>query len=131
MGDQSDEAKARDELERVRTENQLKKMQRDEDMRKLHEQQQQQQGNMVASPQATGQGWPDNEVQQPVSRLDAVAGALRVGKAGDAAFAKSLLDSGQPRAGSAPAEQTTAADGAKSKVTGALGVRSTKPAFER
>ncbi|WP_328324213.1 hypothetical protein OHA70_32735 [Kribbella sp. NBC_00382] len=125
MGTQEEEAKARAELERVRTENAIKAMQRDEELRKLREQQQ---SKMVAdTPQSTGQGWPDNEVESAPGRLTQIAGSLGVGKAGDAAFAKSLLDSGQPRAGSAgPAVEQ--ADGAKSKTPG---VRAAKPAFER
>ncbi|MDX6280811.1 MAG: hypothetical protein QOH03_1882 [Kribbellaceae bacterium] len=126
MGTQEEEAKARAELERVRTENAIKAMQREEEMRKLREQQQ---NKMVAdAPQSTGQGWPDNEVQSAPGRLTQIAGSLGVGKAGDAAFAKALLDSGQARPGSGGGA-TEQADGPKAK--GALGVRSTKPAFER
>jgi hypothetical protein len=134
MGTQEEEARARAEMERVRTENAVKAMQREEEMRKLREQQQ---NKMVATdPQASGQGWPDNEVRQAPGRLESVAGALGVGKAGDAALAKRLLDSGQAPAGSGKsAAGAQAADtpgsGAKARIAGAFKVQGATPAVER
>ncbi|WP_327635019.1 hypothetical protein OHB24_34195 [Kribbella sp. NBC_00482] len=83
-------------------------------------------GKMVADPEPVVANWPDNEVQAaPQGGLDKVAGALRVGQAGDAAFARDLLNSGQaPLGGVAKPEPT--ADGAKES---AAGVRAAKPAL--
>lgn len=113
MGTQEEEAAALTELERVRTENALRDMQRQEELRKLQEQQQ---NKMVADGQPAA-GWPDSEVQAPPSGLDKVAGALRVGKAGDAALAHDLLHSGQQPLG-AVQKPEPAADGAREKATG-------------
>ncbi|MGZ0145483.1 hypothetical protein ACXJJ3_00325 [Kribbella sp. WER1] len=113
MGTQEEEAAALAELERVRTENALKEMQRAEELRKLQEQQQ---NKMVADgPQAVG--WPDNEVQAAPTGLDKVAGALRVGKAGDLAFAHDLLSSGQAPLG-AVSKPEQGADGARQQASG-------------
>ncbi|TDD26142.1 hypothetical protein E1218_13780 [Kribbella turkmenica] len=90
MGTQEEEAAARAELERVRTENAIKAMQREEELRKLREQEGQ--SSMVGDAPAA---WPDGEMQGAPSTRDKVAGALRVGRAGDAAFARDLLNSGQ------------------------------------
>ncbi|RZT16992.1 hypothetical protein EV649_4529 [Kribbella sp. VKM Ac-2569] len=82
--------------------------------------------SMVADPAAGGVSWPDNEVQAaPQTGMDKVAGALRVGQAGDVAFARDLLNSGQaPLGGVAKPEQ--AADGAKESPAGS---RAAKPAL--
>ncbi|NEA30844.1 hypothetical protein [Streptomyces sp. SID13031] len=135
MGTQGEEAAARAELERVRTENAIKAMQREEEMRRLRDQQQ---NKMVATdPQASGQGWPDNEVRTAPGRLDSVAGVLGVGKAGDAAFAKRLLESGQAPAGSGKAASGAQAgadapgNGAKARIAGAFKVQGATPAVER
>lgn len=124
MGTQEEEAKALAELERVRTENAIKEMQRQEELRKLQEQQQ----NKMVAGLGTVAGWPDNEVQAPPSGLDKVAGALRVGKAGDAAFAHDLLNSGQPPlSGVGKADDGMAiADGAREQPGG---TRAAKPAL--
>jgi hypothetical protein len=130
MGTQEEEARAQAELERVRTENAIKAMQREEEMRKLREQQQ---GNMVAGPQATGVGWPDNEVQSAPGRLTQAAGKLGFGKAGDAELAKRLLTDGQPAPGSRGSASgeagkgTADTAGARAKTAG---VRAAKPALE-
>ncbi|GAA1595827.1 hypothetical protein GCM10009742_48280 [Kribbella karoonensis] len=108
MGTQEEEAAALAELERVRTENAIKEMQRAEELRKLQEQQQ----NKMVADGRPAVSWPDNEVQAAPGALDKVAGALRVGKAGDAAFAHDLLSSGQtPLGGVSKPEQ--GADGAR------------------
>lgn len=121
MGTQEEEAKALAELERIRTENAIKEMQRQEELRKLQEQQQ---NKMVADP-GGGAAWPDNEVQTPPGVREQVAGALRVGKAGDAAFARDLLNSGQAPLGGV-AKPAQAADGAKESATA---TRTAKPAL--
>jgi hypothetical protein len=122
MGTQEEEAAARAELERVRTENAIKAMQREEELRKLREQEGQ--NSMVGDAPAVA--WPDSEAQAAPSTRDKVAGALRVGEAGDAAFARDLLNSGQvPLSGAkAPA---AGADGAREQ-TGA-GQQAGKPAL--
>ena len=79
MGTQEEEARALAELERVRTENAIKEMQRQEELRKLQEQQNQ---NKLVADGPAAIGWPDNEVQAPPSRLDAAKGALGVGAPG-------------------------------------------------
>ncbi|WP_329476906.1 hypothetical protein OG558_34930 [Kribbella sp. NBC_01510] len=113
MGTQEEEARALAELERVRTENAIKEMQRQEELRKLQEQQNQ--NKMVADGPAAI-GWPDNEVQAPPSRLDAVKGALGVGAPGDAAFAGRLLNDGRPPATDAVADTAgVQTDGAKER----------------
>ena len=123
MGTQEEEARALAELERVRTENAIKEMQRQEELRKLQEQQNQ---NKMVADGSAGAGWPDNEVQAgPQTGLDKVAGALGVGHAGDVAFAQRLLNSGQAPLGSVSAPDR-AADGAKE---GAAGSRAAKPAL--
>lgn len=122
MGTQEEEAKALAELERVRTENAIKEMQRQEELRKLQEQQQ---NKMVADPGTSGVAWPEGEVQAPASRLDKVAGALRVGKAGDAAFAHDLLNSGQAPLGGV-GKPEAGADGAREH---AGGTRAANPAL--
>ncbi|WP_433002899.1 hypothetical protein [Kribbella sp. CA-294648] len=144
MGDASDEAKARDDLERVRTENAIKAMQREAEMRKLREQQQGNQGNMVAAPQATGQnsivadgtagvGWPDSEVRAEPGRLTQAAGKLGLGRAGDAELAKRLLNDGQPAPGSRGSASGDAGKGAADTAGArakAAGVRGVNPALE-
>ncbi|HEY3558815.1 MAG TPA: hypothetical protein VGL05_15190 [Kribbella sp.] len=124
MGTQEEEAAALAELERVRTENAIKEMQRQEELRKLQEQQQ---NKMVADP-GTAVGWPDNEVQAPPGGLDKVAGALRVGKAGDAAFAHDLLNSGQPPLSGVgkPEDGVASTAGAREQTSG---TRAAKPAL--
>ncbi|TCC15358.1 hypothetical protein [Kribbella sindirgiensis] len=83
-------------------------------------------GKMVADPEAAAPSWPDDGMQAvPQTGLDKVAGALRVGQAGDVAFARDLLNSGQAPLGGV-AKQEPAADGAKE---GAAGARSAKPAL--
>ena len=60
MGTQEEEARALAELERIRTENAIREMQRQEELRKLQEQQNQ---NKMVADGSAGVGWPDNEVQ--------------------------------------------------------------------
>ncbi|GAA3115057.1 hypothetical protein JOF29_003797 [Kribbella aluminosa] len=122
MGTQEEEAKALADLERVRTENAIRDMQRQEELKKLQEQQ----NKMVADPGVGGVAWPDNEVQaRPQTGMDKVAGALRVGQAGDLAFARDLLNSGQPPLGSVNTPDQ-ATDGAKES---AAGTPTAKPAL--
>jgi hypothetical protein len=123
MGTQEEEAKALADLERVRTENAIRDLQRQEELRKLQEQQQ---NKMVADPAVGGAAWPDNEVQAgPQTGMDKVAGALGVGHAGDVAFARKLLNSGQAPLGTVNTPEQTA-DGAKES---AAGSRAAKPAL--
>jgi hypothetical protein len=126
MGTAEDEAKARDELERVRTENAIREMERQRALEEYRKQQEQQQNKMVADPGAGGAAWPDNEVQAgPQTGVDKVAGALRVGRAGDVAFARDLLNTGQAPLGGVNAPDQ-AADGAKESTAGS---RAAKPAL--
>jgi hypothetical protein len=123
MGTAEDEARALAELERVRTENAIKEMQRQEELRKLQEQQSQ---NKMVADATAGVGWPDNEVQAgPQTGVEKVAGALRVGQAGDVAFARDLLNSGQAPLGSVTAPEKSAG-GAKESTAGG---RAAKPAL--
>ncbi len=126
MGDANEEEKAKNDLERVRTENAIKQMQRDEEMRKLREQQQKQ-GNMVADPSA-GVGWPDNEVTSPGGPVTEVAGKLGIGRAGDLALARKLLDADRRPADAQPT--SSRGDGAKARIGAALS-RPATPAVER
>jgi hypothetical protein len=123
MGTAEDEAKARDDLERVKTENLLKQQEQD---RALEEYRKQQEQNKMVADEPAVANWPDDGFQAtPQSGMDRVAGALRVGQAGDVAFARDLLNSGQAPLGSlSTADQ--AADGAKES---AVGSRTAKPAL--
>lgn len=103
-------------------------MQRQEELRKLQEQQNQ---NKMVADGPTAIGWPDNEVQSPASAMDKVAGALRVGQAGDASFAKQLLDTERRTGDGAGAAAAGRLDGAKERVAGALNPRGVTPAVER
>ncbi|TCC07635.1 hypothetical protein [Kribbella soli] len=82
--------------------------------------------NMVADPESAVANWPDDGFQAAApGRLDGVKGALGIGAAGDVAFARDLLNSGQaPLGGVAQPEPT--ADGAKES---AAGSRAAKPAL--
>lgn len=83
-------------------------------------------GKMVTDPEAAAPSWPDDGMQAvPQTGLDKVAGALGVGHAGDIAFARNLLNSGQAPLGGVT-KQEPAADGAKESAAGA---RSAKPAL--
>jgi hypothetical protein len=140
MGTAEEEARARQALDRVETENRIKAM---EQARALEEYRKQQEAAKAAEAAAKGQnkmtadapaavGWPDNEVQTPPSRLDAVAGALGVGKAGDAAFAKELLDGERRPVGDGSGQQPgSRLDGAKERLGAALNSRGAASAVER
>ncbi|WP_432874517.1 hypothetical protein ACQPYH_22295 [Kribbella sp. CA-245084] len=123
MGTTEEEAAALDRITQEAIKREVERMQA-EATRKAAEQQNQ--NNMVADPGAGGAAWPDNEVQTgPQTGMDKVAGALRVGQAGDVAFARDLLNSGQaPLGGVNKPDQ--AADGAKESTAGA---RAAKPAL--
>ncbi len=130
MGDANEEAKAKEDLIRKGHENQ-EKFRKAGDAVKKRREDAAKKGKMVAdepapatSPAAT---WPDNEVPATPGVRDQLAGALRVGQAGDAAFARDLLNSGQaPLGGVAKSEPTV--DGAKESVAGS---RAVKPALGR
>jgi hypothetical protein len=84
--------------------------------------------NMVADPEQVAPNWPDDGFQAaPQTGLDRLAGVARVGKAGDVAFARDLLNSGQAPLGSA-STPSQIADGAKEQ-TGTAGARGAKPAL--
>ncbi|GAB2615738.1 hypothetical protein [Kribbella endophytica] len=106
MGDAKDEEAAKNDLERVKTENTVKKEQRDADLKKYRDGQ----GNMVA---AEPTGWPVAEAKSgPVT---AIAGKLGIGKAGDLALAKQLLDSERRPTGNSTTKSR--ADGARGRAT--------------
>ena len=132
MGTAEDEARARDDFERVKTENLLKAAEQARALEEYRKQQeaakQQGQSKMVADT-GPAANWPDGAVPAPPSTLDKVAGALRVGHAGDAAFAKQLLDAERR-----PVDGATAPgrlDGSKGRIAGALNARGATPAVER
>ncbi|MEV4262338.1 hypothetical protein [Kribbella sp. NPDC049584] len=127
MGTAEDEARARDELERVRTENAIKEMERQRALEEYRKQQEQQ-NKMVADPEPVVASWPDDGFQadQP-GRLDAVKGALGIGAPGDAALAAKLLNTGHAPAGSAA--PAASADGAKEQTGGASPARATGAAL--
>jgi hypothetical protein len=131
MGTQEEEAKALAELERVRTENAIREMQRQEELRKLQEQQNQ--NKMVADPEPVVANWPDDGFQAAApGRLDGVKGALGIGAAGDAALASRLLNDGRPPAADAVAGRPGAeGGGVKERLGAALGAGIAKPAVER
>jgi hypothetical protein len=131
MGTQEEEARALAELERVRTENAIREMQRQEELRKLQEQQNQ--NKMVADPEPVAAKWPDDGFQAAApGRLDAVKGALGIGAAGDAALASRLLNDGRPPAADAVAGRPGAeGGGVKERLGAALGGGIAKPAVER
>jgi hypothetical protein len=123
MGTQEEEAAAMDRIIQESIKREAERLAAEEAARKAAEQQGQ--NSMVADGAATV-GWPDNEVEQkPQSGLGKVAGALRVGKEGDVAFARDLLNSGQAPLGSATGPAASA-DGAKDQAAGA---RAAKPAL--
>ena len=127
MGTAEDEAKARDELERVRTENAIREMERQRALEEYRKQQEQQ-GKMVADPEPAVANWPDDGFQAAApGRLDGVKAALAIGAPGDAALAAKLLNTGHAPAGSAA--PTASADGAKEQVRGASPARATGPAL--
>jgi hypothetical protein len=131
MGTTDEENAYKQDMDRQTTENMIRweQMQKESAERAAAEEAARKaaEGNqMVADGPAAG-GWPDNEVQQaPQSGLDKVAGALRVGEAGDVAFARDLLNSGQAplSSASAPAQ---GADGVKEQAGGVAGGRAAKP----
>jgi hypothetical protein len=117
MGDTKDEEAAKNDLERVKTENLVKKDQRDADLKKYRDGK----SNMVA---AEPTGWPEAEAKSgPVT---AIAGKLGIGKAGDLALAKQLLDSERPAGNSTAGSR---GDGARARATS--GLVSPTPAVER
>ncbi|MEV5961362.1 hypothetical protein AB0L70_06325 [Kribbella sp. NPDC051952] len=124
MGTQEEEAKALAELERVRTENAIKEMQRQEELRKLQEQQNQ--NKMVADDPSVA-SWPADGVQETPGRLDGVKAALGIGAPGDAALAAKLLNSAHAPAGSTVPEHS--GDGAKEQTGGVTGGRTTSAAL--
>lgn len=132
MGTADEEAKARLEIERAAMNRQAEALKAAEAARKAAEEAAKNQNKMVAAePQTAGQGWPDNEVQEPPGKLSQVAGALGVGKAGDLALAKQLLDAERRPGSGTVADQAGAQnDGAKAR-TSTAGIRAAKPAFER
>ncbi|WP_319041393.1 hypothetical protein [Kribbella solani] len=143
MGDANEEElyKRQMEEERRRVEEETRRRAQElEDFRKAEEArkaaEEAAKGKMVADPEQVAPNWPDDGFQAaPQTGADRLAGALRVGEAGDVAFARDLLNNGQtplgrvstPGAGTADAsapEQAT--DGARES---AAGNRSSKPAL--
>lgn len=122
MGDANEEAKAKEDLIRTGHKNQ-ENHRKAGDAVKKHREDEAKKGEMVADEPAAS--WPDNEVPATPGVRDQLAGALRVGKAGDVAFARHLLNSGQAPLGSLSAADQ-AADGAKES---AVGSPAAKPAL--
>ena len=81
---------------------------------------------IVAEPAAPS--WPDDGFEATPSRTDGVKGALRIGEAGDAAFVRDLLYSGQAPLGSATLPAKGGVDSAKEKTGGAV-APAAKPAL--
>ncbi|MER7247111.1 hypothetical protein [Kribbella sp. NPDC000426] len=128
MGTAEDEARARDELERVRTENAIREMERQRALEEYRKQQEQQNNKMVADPEQAAPNWPDDGFQAAApGRLHGVKAALAIGAPGDAALAAKLLNTGHAPAGSAA--PSASADGAKESVGGAAPARATGPAL--
>ncbi|MGW6194913.1 hypothetical protein ACWF0M_02090 [Kribbella sp. NPDC055110] len=128
MGDANEEAKAKEDLIRTGHKNQ-ESHRKAGDAVKKHREGEAKKGKMVADEPAAvtapAANWPGNEVPATPGVRDQLAGALRVGQAGDVAFARDLLNSGQaPLGGVAKPEQTAA--GAKESTAGS---RAAKPAL--
>ncbi|MGW6281773.1 hypothetical protein [Kribbella sp. NPDC055071] len=124
MGTQEEEDKTKNDLERVKTENQLKMDNRNAADKKKKEGNQE--GQMVAAGSAeAGSAWPDNEVRDAPGKLSQLAGAVGVGTAGDVAFVRDLLNSGQAPLGGAT-EPAKGGDGARK---GIVGSPAAKPAL--
>ncbi|MFI7065444.1 hypothetical protein ACIBL3_30915 [Kribbella sp. NPDC050124] len=95
MGTQEEEAAALDRIHQEAIAREAARLAAEDAARKAAEEAAKQQNSMVADSPVVS-GWPDNEVQQaPQTGLGKVAGALRVGREGDVAFARDLLNSGQ------------------------------------
>jgi hypothetical protein len=125
MGTAEDEAKAYDKIIQDGIKREVERMQADAERKAAEEAAKAQGENQMVADGQPGVGWPDNEVQAPQSGLDKVAGALRVGKAGDAAFAHDLLNSGQPPLGGV-GKPEVGSDGAREH---AGGTRAANPAL--
>ena len=140
MGTQEEEARTRQEQQQRETQARLDFIQRQKDMaerqaaaeaaaKKAAEDRLVNgtgSGQMVADPVQAAPNWPDDGFQAAApGPLQAVQGALGVGHAGDVAFARKLLNSGQAPLGSVSAPEH-AADGAKDSAAGA---RTAKPAL--
>ncbi|MGW7687200.1 hypothetical protein ACWGID_41045 [Kribbella sp. NPDC054772] len=112
MGDASDEARARDDLERVKTENLLNTARQQAELAELRRKQAEEaaKNKMVADPEQAAPNWPDDGFQEAPGRLDWVKGALGVGAAGDAAFVHRLLNDGRPPASDAVADKAEPAE---------------------
>lgn len=125
MGTGSEEAEAMDKIIQEGIKREVERMQA-EAARKAAEEAAKNQGqNSMSADAPVAQSWPDGEVPTAPSMRDQVAGALRVGKAGDLAFARDLLNSGQAPLGGV-SKPESAADGARES---AAGSRAAKPAL--
>jgi hypothetical protein len=128
MGTQEEEAKALAELERVRTENAIKEMERQAELKKLQEQQGQ---NRMVAAEPVVANWPDDGFQAAPGRMDAAKAALGIGAAGDAAFAKRLLEGERRAPGAAGEAGPGRPGGTKERLVGALSPRPARTALER
>jgi hypothetical protein len=130
MGTQEEEAAALHRIQQEAVRREAERIMREDAARKTAEAANNQNKMVAEEPGgAVATGWPDNEVQPAQGRLTTVAGALGVGKAGNAAFAKQLLDAEQrPGTVASPDQAGIQTDGAKAKTSG---VRAARPAFER
>jgi hypothetical protein len=129
MGTREEEAAAMDRIQQEAIKREVERMQAEAARKAAEEAAKkaaEQQGKMVADPGAGGMAWPDDEAAVPAqSGRDKITGALGVGHAGDVAFARNLLSSGQPPLSGA-VKPETATDGAKERASGA---RSANPAL--
>jgi hypothetical protein len=132
VGTAEEEAKARLEIERAAMNRQADAIKAAEAAAKKAAEDAANKASMVAEEPggAVATGWPDNEVQPAQGRLAAVAGALGVGKAGDAALARRLLEGERP-AGGVSVEQSGATTEGARRFSGGLNVRGASPAVER
>ncbi|TDW22217.1 hypothetical protein [Kribbella kalugense] len=122
MGTTAEEQAALDRINQESIAREAARLAAEDAARKAAEQKQ---GNMVAGEPAVA-NWPDDGFQAaPQSGMDKVAGALRVGQAGDVAFARDLLNSGQAPLGGVSKPEGTAAGAQES----GAGSRAAKPAL--
>ncbi|GAA1584107.1 hypothetical protein GCM10009804_45570 [Kribbella hippodromi] len=137
MGDSNEEElykrQQMDEALRVQMET-AKRAQELEDFRKAEEArkaaEEAAKGKMVADPEEAAPNWPDNGFQAaPQTGVDRLAGALRVGQAGDVAFARDLLNSGQAPLGAVSKAEPDAAGAKDGAHDSGAGARAPKPSL--
>ncbi|MEV6286335.1 hypothetical protein [Kribbella sp. NPDC051770] len=122
MGTTEEEAAALDRIHQEAIRREAEALKAADAARKAAEEAAKNQGNMVA---AEPTGWP--EVEAKSGPVTAIAGKLGIGKAGDLALAKQLLDS-ERRPGTKP--EASRGDGARSRPSSAF-ARPATPAVER